>query len=73
MDRHIEADDAAVAEADNDDSVDPELVHQLESVTGHVVVAERTIDEVGGASVTHLLWRDHLKSSGEHRDPLLRD
>jgi len=73
MDRHIETDDASVAVADHDRTLDPQLVHQLDRVLGHVVVVERTIDEVGGAPMPHLLRGDHPKVRREQRNPLLGD
>ena len=73
MDRHVEADDAPVAVADDNRALDPQLTHQRDRVLRHVVVMERTIGEVGSSPVPHLLRRDQSKSRREERDPLLGD
>jgi hypothetical protein len=73
MDRHVEGDDAAVAVADDNRALDPQLAHQLDRVLGHLVVVERTIDEVGSAPMPHLLRRDHPELGREERDPLPGD
>ena len=73
MDGHVEADDPAVAEADDDGGLDPQLAHQLDRVLGHVVAAEWTIHDIGSAPVSHLLHRDHTKLGREEWDPLRRD
>jgi hypothetical protein len=69
MDRQVETDDPAVAVADDDGALDPELAHQLGRVLGHVLAVERTIDEVGSASVPHLLRRNHPEVGREMRNP----
>ena len=73
VDRHVQADDPAIAVADDNGALDFQLAHERDRVLGHVVVVERTIHVIGGASVSHLLDRDHLEPICEERDPLLRD
>jgi hypothetical protein len=72
VDRHVQADDPAIAVADDNGALDFQLAHERDRVLGHVVVVERTIHVIGGASVSHLLDRDHLEPICEERDPLLR-
>ena len=69
MDRDVEADDPAVTAPEDLDAVDLQLAQELDGVFGHVVVVERTFRGIGGATVTHLLRRDHLKrrKGGPHR------
>ncbi len=70
MDRHVEADDSAVAVAENGRALDPQLAHQLDRILGHVVIVELAVRGVGGAPVSHLLHRDHLEVGRKERDQL---
>ena len=65
VDRDVEADDPAVTSPEDLDAVDLQLAQELDGVLGHVVVVERTFRGIGGATVTHLLRRDHLKRRKE--------
>ena len=66
-DRDVEADDAAVAPADQGCLVDAEMVEQGQIVVGHQLVAER-LRGARAAAVAAAVGDDHLVVLGECRD-----
>ncbi|MEJ1969213.1 MAG: hypothetical protein WDN03_11365 [Rhizomicrobium sp.] len=70
LDRHVEADDAAVAPADHVGAGDMEAVEQLDHVVAHLGVGERS-GGVGGAALGAAVHRDHGVARRQRGDEIV--
>ena len=68
MHRRVQAEHAAVTQAEDEGAINLQLIHQRDCVFGYVVVMELAVHCVGCAPMSDLLDRDHMELAREERD-----